>query len=247
MSKFLPLIHYTNGWLASELDAEKALISPGEPSMHWKRKERSNFKEDLHLRERTYIWVNKQLYGLQAQQMCWEKPHVITGLTQSPLPQIKCAFYGTYCKTLTLASAKKREKKKDRVKRKGRRCIMGERGDRIVLNTHGGLRPASARPPSTPICHSLRAYDAAIWKTEIIKGRWWWCGGLGGHGGGRLAAERWGQKAASNRGKWSDLKKKKEKCSPQRGLIRNITCRLSPRCGINLFLSSEGGGAQTWQ
>lgn len=37
-----------------------------------------------------------------------------------------------------------------------------------VFNTHYSPRLASVRPPSSPICHSQRAYDAAIWKTEII-------------------------------------------------------------------------------
>lgn len=39
-----------------------------------------------------------------------------------------------------------------------------------VFNTHYSPRLASVRPPSSPICHSQRAYDAAIWKTEIIWG-----------------------------------------------------------------------------
>lgn len=37
-----------------------------------------------------------------------------------------------------------------------------------VFNTHYCPRSASVHPPSSPICHSQRAYDAAIWKTEII-------------------------------------------------------------------------------
>lgn len=40
--------------------------------------------------------------------------------------------------------------------------------DLNVFNTHCCPHQASVRPPRTPICHSPRAYDAAIWKTEII-------------------------------------------------------------------------------
>lgn len=56
-------------------------------------------------------------------------------------------------------AAKQREREKVHYREK----------DFNVFNTHYSPRLASVRPPSTPICHSQRAYDAAIWKTEIIR------------------------------------------------------------------------------
>lgn len=60
----------------------------------------------------------------------------------------------------THTAAKKKREEKVHLKEK----------DFNVFNTHYCPRSASVRPPSSPICHSQRAYDAAIWKTEIIWG-----------------------------------------------------------------------------
>lgn len=60
-----------------------------------------------------------------------------------------------------------------------------------MFDTHYCPRLASVRPPRSPICHSQRAYDAAIWKTKII-----WGEGKRHSEGGRvgLRGEDWRQR-----------------------------------------------------
>lgn len=94
-------------------------------------------------------------------------------------------------------AAKKREKEREKVHYREK--------DFNVFNTHYSPRLASARPPSTPICHSQRAYDAAIWKTEIIRE-------VGGPGD--KAGWGWGVRTKGSK-RWSEVQwfRKEVQCS----------------------------------
>lgn len=104
-------------------------------------------------------------------------------------------------------AAKKRERE-----RKEREKVHYREKDFNVFNTHYSPRLASVRPPSTPICHSQRAYDAAIWKTEIISG----VGGgwVGGGGAGDKAGWGWRVRTKGSK-RWSEVQwfRKEVQCS----------------------------------
>lgn len=97
-----------------------------------------------------------------------------------------------------------RQRKRER-ERKEREKVHYREKDFNVFNTHYSPRLASVRPPSTPICHSQRAYDAAIWKTEIIRG--------GGGAGDKAGWGWWVRTKGSKR--WSEVQwfRKEVQCS----------------------------------
>lgn len=119
----------------------------------------------------------KQVW-LQAQQICTsafpQKKKKPGAQLKSPYDDqansdsINHATFEIFSNTGFQFSTRQR-KQRERERKEREKVHYGEK-DFNVFNTHYSPRLASVRPPSTPICHSQRAYDAAIWKTEIIRG-----------------------------------------------------------------------------
>lgn len=124
------------------------------------------------LREKENLRYLEKAVRLQAQQFCaisghggkarcaaWKHPCDDQADSDS-INHVTSQIFSKQQLLETHTAAKKKKEEKVHLKEK----------DFNVFNTHYCPHSASVRPPSSPICHSQRAYDAAIWKTEIIWG-----------------------------------------------------------------------------
>lgn len=88
--------------------------------------------------------------------------HVMTRQTPESVNHVTFQIFSKQQLSEMYTAAKKKKKKK------GGQGTFRKK-DFTIFNTHRCPRSASVHPPSSPICHSQRAYDAAIWEAEIIR------------------------------------------------------------------------------
>lgn len=108
----------------------------------------------------------KKPVRLQAQQFCASA----FSLRKSQVCSLKESMWWPGKLRLHKSCHQLSEKHSAASKKKQEEKVHLKESDFNVFNTHYGTCLASVRPPRSSICHSQRAYDTAIWKSEIIWG-----------------------------------------------------------------------------